>query len=358
MRILKIAIIMFILLTLLSCSSTNGWIGRVLNVSAPIDKRVENPEPGHIEVALAGSRGAALSSDAFDMFISAIRNQKFLSCSGLETDDPLAPCALLSAAFVSVFLNQMFAGICHPGTINFFPPAGTSYILGLYDEEMAKGKGSIPRDDPNKAADILARLVIYHSWIFSMKLNTMITPLTQGDCLELLLDDVKFKIAFLKLNYSNAVMTHAAPVSAYISSYNHETGKLLLLELLQSDFLDKPSSSKTNPLSPCSLLGAFRLAARLNETWGKLTNGKFDAGGRPELVQYEEELGDGKTLKTMTPRAAEIFAAVFAAEILRANEITSLLTENCTEADCLDEIFQPGTLRLNLKRQGIEVPLR
>jgi len=127
---------------------------------------------------------------------------------------------------------------------------------------------------------------------------------------------------------------------------------------LKTDFLDKPSFSKTNPLSPCSLLGAFRLAARLNDSWYKLTDGKFDIDGRPELVQYEGELRDGKTLKTVTPRAAEIIAAVFAAEILRANEITSLLTENCTEADCLDEIFQPATLRLNLKRQGIEVPLR
>jgi hypothetical protein len=69
--------------------------------------------------------------------------------------------------------------------------------------------------------------------------------------------------------------------------------------LLKSDFLDKPSFSKTNPLSPCSLLGAFRLAARLNDSWYKLTDGKFDVDGRPELVQYEGELKDGKTLKRL-----------------------------------------------------------
>ena len=319
--------------------------------------QVATPEPGHVEVAMAGSSGAALPAGALDMFISLSREQDFLSSPSVATNSPLAPCALLSAALASDQLNRMFAGISHPGSINFFPPRGT-YILGLYDADMARGKGSIPRDDPNKATDILARLVIYHSWGFSMMLNTLITPMTQRNCLDLLTSPDKLDKALSSLRPSEAVLIHAPPVSAYVASYRREDGNLLLAELLQASFLDKASLAQVNPLSPCSLLGAFRLAARLNDAWNnKLTKGTFDAAGRPELELYVDDLRDGERLKAITPRTAEVTAAVFAAEILRANDLTSQLTQDATERDCLEEIFMPGTLRIRLMKDGIMLPL-
>ena len=44
----------------------------------------------------------------------------------------------------------------------------------------------MPSDNLNKAADMIARIVILNSWAISTKLNTLITPLNQRQCLELL----------------------------------------------------------------------------------------------------------------------------------------------------------------------------
>jgi hypothetical protein len=257
----------------------------------------------------------------------------------------------------SMSMNLLFAGVIHPGAIKMFPSAGTN-ILGLYDADIARGKGGIPVDDPVKAADILARLVVWHSWVLSTKLNTLTAPLSQGECLDLLADPDKFEAAFARLDPATAIVAHTAPVSAYIAAFDHQKGKAYLDELLRPGFLATPATARANPLSPSSLLKAFRLAARLNDTWAKLTKGRFDTTGRPELAPYAQDLRNMPSQAINPTRKAEIMAAVFATETMRANDLTRQLTRNATQHECLDEIFKPGSLRMKLLEEGITVPLR
>lgn len=332
-------------------------MGIALTPSFTQAQHVITPESGHVEVMLSGSVGLSQGSGMLDSFISLARQQDFLSSPSIASVSPLAPCALLSAATTSSVMNMLFAGISQSSSINIIPPQGT-HIFGKYDAEIRRSKGKMPSDNLNKAADMIARLVILNSWAISTKLNTLITPLNQQQCLELLLDPSKFDSALSGLHPSQAVQTHIAPVSSYISAYRREDGNTLLEELLQPNFLDRKAGAHTNPLAPCSLLRAFRLAARINDVWhNKLTKGAIDVTGRPELAPYLEDFKDGKTLNAPTAHAAEVTSAVFAAEIVRANEITTQLTNNATERDCLEEILMPGTLRIRLMKDGIMLPL-
>ena len=46
------------------------------------------------------------------------------------------------------------------------------------------------------------------------------------------------------------------------------------------------------------LVAVFRLAARLNESWaGKMAQGTFEPGDRPELAAYADRIKGGEYLK-------------------------------------------------------------
>jgi hypothetical protein len=102
---------------------------------------------------LGGSRGAALQTDAIADLAEVMQKEGFLASPSTASESPAAPCALLSAAVTSDLLNRMFAGFIHPGTITFVPPRGTN-ILGAYDSDMAQAKGSVPREKPDRSANI------------------------------------------------------------------------------------------------------------------------------------------------------------------------------------------------------------
>ena len=55
---------------------------------------------------------------------------------------------------------------------------------------------------------------------------------------------------------------------------------------------------------------------------------------------------------------AELLAAVFDAEIRRANGLSEQLADGATQRDYLDEMFAPGGLRIKLMRAGKVLPLR
>ena len=320
-------------------------MGLALTSGCAQTQQIVNSNDAHIEVMLSGSAGLNQDSQTLLSFIDTARQQDFLSSKGITVESPLAPCALLSAVASSIVMNMLFAGISQPASIDIIPPQGTA-IFGKYDSEISRSKGVIPRDNPGKAVDMIARIVIFYSWATSTKMNTLITPLNQSQCLELLLDPSKFDSAVTGLHPSQAIQTHVAPVSYYISAYGRQKGEAVLDELLQADFLDQKAGSQMNPLAPSSLLRAFRLAARINDFWhNKLMQGKIDVSGLPELAPYAKDLKDGKTLNAPTSRSAVVTSAVFAAEIARANEITTQLINDATERDCLEEILSPGTLR-------------
>jgi len=317
------------------------------------------PPHGHVEFALSGSHGATLSASELDRFIALIGEKDLLVMSATATDSPQAPCALLSAAKAAELPNMLFWSARQPRGMGLFYPSAGSNILGRYDSDFIRAEGTLSRIEPKKAADILARIIVYHSWVLSTKLNVLLSSMTQGECLQLLAKPEKTIERMQTLDPSKAVLTHAAPVSAYISTYSRETGNLFLAELLKKGFLARTNTSQSNSFSPCAVLSAFRLAARLNDTWNnQLPKGGYDVAGKPDLARYAEDIKKIPVMVTPSARMAEVFAAVFSAEILRANEFTTQLTGNATEAQCLEEVFDPGTIRKRLMKEGVQFPLR
>lgn len=192
-------------------------------------------------------------------------------------------------------------------------------------------------------------------------MNTLLAPMKQGRCVEMLVRPKLLEEAIegytRRARSEGVVMTHAAPVSAYILSVDKSQGQPWLDELLAPGMLDKPARPADNPLAPCALLGMFRVAARLNDAWtNTLPAGKFDLAGRVELAPYAQSLL--KPLDTANDATAELLAVVFGAEIRRANWLTDQLTTGATQRECLDELFAPGGLRLKLMRAGKMLPLR
>ena len=317
------------------------------------------PSHGHAEFALSGSPGAALSASELDRFVALIGAKDLLVMSATATDSPLAPCALLSAAKAAELANTVFWAAREPhGMGLLYPSAGTN-ILGRYDSDFIRAEGTLSKLKPNKAADMLARIIIFRSWGLSTQLNTLLASMTQGECLQLLAKPEQTMARMQALDSSKMVLTHAAPVLAYISTYSRETGDVFLAELLKKGFLAKTNTSNSNPFAPCAVLSSFRLAARLNDTWNnQLPKGGYDVASKPELAKYAEDIKGIPLMVTPSARMAEVFAAVFSAEILRSNELTAQLTGKATEAQCLEEMFDPGTIRKRLMKEGVELPLR
>ena len=316
------------------------------------------PHEGHLHFAFAATRGAKVQSRDLESFATSAHEPGFLSLPSGASDDPLAPCALLAAAATSQAFNMLFYAIINPGKLNIFPPPGTN-IMGAYDAAIARSKGAIPRDKPGATADILARLLVYHSWGVTSMLNTLVSPLSQGECLRILSAPPELEKRLSGLRAEVQVQTHGPAVDAYIGSAKREEGDRFLAQLREADFLERSSASMSNPLAPCSLVAVFRLAARLNESWaGKMAQGTFEPGDRPELAAYADRIKGGEYLKAPSAESAELVAAMFAAEIGRARELSGLLLEKATQRQCLEEILKPGTLRRQLLEQGITLPMR
>lgn len=316
----------------------------------------EAPPAGHVEVMLSGSAGAAPDGGALARYLPVLHAAGFLDSSSRSTADPLAPCALLSAVVASASMNYIFCGLGNPAC-DLKLPAGT-HILGRYDQDIAAAKGAVPHADPLKAADIVARVVIWRSWGSSTNLNSLIAPMSQRQCLALLVDPPRLGQA-LSRRSSDVVLSHGAPVSAYITSVTREAGNEWLAALPRPEMPGMPSASAGNPLMPCELLSAFRLAARVNDAWGnRLPAGKLETEGRPELAPYAEDLKKPLGSGGVNEKTAELLAAGLAAEMARANWLSAQLTGKATQGECLAEFFQPGTLRARLLGAGVTLPTR
>jgi hypothetical protein len=173
----------------------------------------------------------------------------------------------------------------------------------------------------------------------------------------MLVDPARLRQALSKLQ-PPPVTSHAAPASAYITSVTRNLGNEWLAAPPKPEMLGMSSVPTGNPLMPCEMLSALRLAARVNEAWGRLPAGKLDTDGRPELTPYAEALKKPLGTGTVDEATAELLAAAIAAEIVRSNWLSAQLVDKATQGECLAEIFQPGGLRTKLQRAGTTLPLR
>ncbi len=353
-----IATILFLsLAALLNGCATIKSVGAVQRAGP--ESTTSEAQSGHLEFALSGSPGATLRAGELEQFIDLNGTQDLLMLPATATESPLAPCALLSAAKTAELANMMFWAVRQPHGIKLIYPYPGSNILGRYDSELVRTEWTLSTIEPNKAADILARLVAFRSGGLSAVLNTFLLSMNQGECLELLANPEKTQERMKEVDQKQLVWMHTAPVKAYIAEYSRERGHFFLDTLLERDLLTKPNASKSNPFSPCAVLGTFRLAARLNDAWNnQLAKGAFDTDNRPELSKYAADIKGIPRMVAPSARMAEVFAAVFSAEILRANELTARLTGRATENQCLEEVLEPGTIRKRLLKEGVELPLR
>jgi hypothetical protein len=318
----------------------------------------EQPSPGHVEVILSGSRGASVREGALAAFLPTLREPQFLDTPARDSADPLAPCALVIAVWGSAQMNHFFRGLNFPGTVDVRPPPGSN-IVGMYDAELARAKGAIPRDDPGKTADMLARILVWQSWGFSARANTLVSALNQRQCLEMMIHPEHLVRALKDVKPANMVFTHNPAVSSFVMTVEAAEGHQWLRALLAPQMLDQRAAPKDHPLAPCALVRTFRLAARLNDLWGRqLREGRLDVAGRQELVPYGEELGKPLGDLDVSARTAEVLAAAVAAEIARANWLSDRLVEQATQGECLNELFEPGGLRDKVRRAGVVLPAR
>ena len=335
---------------------------------------------GHLHIGLVNSPGVSLTSADIDRLAAEVGREGFLQKKATESDNPLAPCSLLAASVTGAMLNYLFYQ-----TINgelTLPPRGT-YIFGKYDWKSLLWMGRLP-SDPETGADALARLTVIRSWAASATTAVRLSHLDQSRCLALLTDATTIPPIPNDPDSQAARMTHPAFVSIYFTTTGKTEGDALLAQLTTPELLASPASARANPLAPCSLLRSFRLAARLNDDWGRIGTGKFtvpdnallanypakqdgqpgsDQASLPEtspLAPLADKLRDKDFLQGGSAQSAEVVARAFGHEMLRTNQLTEMLLDatQASQTDCLAEIREPSTLRLRLLEKKISLPLR
>ncbi|MCK6388455.1 MAG: hypothetical protein L6Q65_12770 [Zoogloea sp.] len=327
---------------------------------------------GHFHVAFASSSGANLKPDAVEGLAREVGSAGFLQLKAEDSANPLAPCALLSAALTGAHVNQLFFEIVNSSLKT--PPFGSN-IFGKYDWKQMLWGGGLP-DDPNTAADALARISVYRAWGINTLINTHIAGQTQAGCLEQLTDPQRIVLDSKEVAIS---FEHQPPVSLFFTSTSRAEGHEHLAQLEKLEFLSLPASDRSNPLSPCSILRSLRLGARLNEDVQTLGSGKLripdnallinspPVSGQSKPLPAEsplkplaDKLHDPAFLRSGSPEAAVVVSQAFGHEIVRTNQLTEMLLDasHASQLDCINEIRQPSTLRLRLIEKKISLPLR
>lgn len=308
----------------------------------------------HAHLSLVTYRGSVLAFGNAEPYVNEVKDAAFLNTPGILSDNPLAPCALLAAGVISGQVNLLWYKITVERAIPIPPPK--TNLLGRFDEDIKGGK--IPMDDPGKAAEIMARLFVWHSWITDAATNTMIHGRTQQQCLELLLSSPDVVAASIDgVQPGDLVFSHSPAVAHYSAMLPRDDSERFFKDVRREGFTSLSSKGTDNPAAPCSLLRAFRLASRLNETWGQILTGTLRDTRHPMLGKFSGDLKSGAVPRGNKQKAAEITAYLFASEMLQADEVSEGLISQATQQECLNEIFQPGLIRMRLLKEG-KLPLR
>lgn len=330
---------------------------------------------GHFHIAFASSSGANLQPETIDSLAREVGSPGFLQLKAEDSSNPLAPCALLSAVITGAQMNYLFYELITKSLKT--PPFGSN-IFGKYDWKQMLWGGGLP-DDPNTAADALARIAVYRAWGLNTALNTHIPGQTQARCLEQLTDPQRLE----KHQGAGSAITleHKPPISLFFTSTSKTEGDAHLVQLETLAFLAQPASDRSNPLAPCAMLRSMRLGARLNEDWqtvgaGKLAipdnalllnvpsgNGQSTGtalAAESPLKPLASRLRDSAFLRSGSPEAATVVAQAFGHEIARTGQLTEMLLDasKASQLDCINEIQAPSTLRMRLLEQKISLPLR
>ena len=314
----------------------------------------QDPDHPHIHLSLIPPPAMLLRGrGGFDKFAAEIAADGFLGSAGQSSGNLLSPCSLLAAAVVSDRINFVWWKILQ-GSVPA-PPPGTN-ILGMYDNDLKDGR--FPRDDLPKTADILARLFIWHSWGVNARANTLVRGSTQEWCLDTLVSDTSAAETRINVKLSAAEWTseHHEAVSYFSATLPREDSERSLGELRASGLMSLSQKSTQNPLAPCSVLKAMRLASRINDLWGSISARKLRSSDAVEK-RFPQGIRDGAIVKDDPVKTAQIAAYLFGSEIFASHLVTDVLTSESDQRECLNEIFQPGQIRSRLEREG-KLPTR
>ena len=250
----------------------------------------------------------------------------------LSNSHPLSPCPLLAAAYIAFSLNEYWGQIIN-GPIPI-PPPGSS-MVGMFDQEIADG--NVPRNDPTAAAEIIARLFMWQSGGVDGMANVFIDGLSPQACLEMLDSPPQLNARLENIEPPPMHQSHLPATTFYSGYLPREDSERFLRELRAVSFMALSSTATNNPLAPCSLLAAKRLASYLNVVWSDLMASPIPPPEDPltdeNLVIYESAFASRH----------------FASAIIDRNESTRLLISKSTQQECLNEIFEPGLIRKSLE---------
>lgn len=309
--------------------------------------RGEPNEDEHAHLLLVSYPQRGLAEDEIAAYVKETQDVTFLDSPGKLSNNPLAPCALLAAGYIATDLNWYWTQIT--GGSSRVPPPGTQ-LFGMFDKDIQQGR--IPRDDPAKGGEIIARLLVWYSWGTDARVNTLIYGLTQKQCLKLLLsnpDTMKSTMReVIQRESSSRVFSHTPAVARYSAILPREESETFLTDFRRSNFMSLSSKTVVNPFAPCSILRAMRRARDLSELWGQVLTESIRIVDHPMLSRYTNVSEKGAIPRDREQEAAEIAAQLFANQILRSEETSTALVSGATQGECFNEILQPGLLRKGL----------
>lgn len=314
--------------------------------SAAVYSNPQQEETRHNKSHMSLINGTYLNSvkENNQALIQEISSASFLKSKASESDNALAPCALLANGLLSVEffkLQRMIVVDKH-----FPAPSRGSGIFGRYDNAVVGSK--FFKQPPETKADILARLHIFWSGGFDTMINGFIHDLTQQQCLDhLLITDLKdFPKLYAKQSSFKGiqnVIIHYAPVEMHGSTYSLQELNEYLAELKDPKLLDLSSGATTNPAMPCSLLKGYLLAGGITSLWYGISEGKLFVphANTPILGEYHELLKGGSIPTTDPVVAARITAGYFVNQTINWETEIDKLISQATQHECLDKFLNP-----------------
>jgi hypothetical protein len=324
----------------------------LLTIAASCAAAAQDSGPPHIHLAFVPLPSAARLD--VEKAAGALSEARFLQANIAPDDSPLAPCSLAGAALVAAFVNHLWISLEKDEPLSV--PLGTN-ILGMFDREMKGGK--IPRDDPGRAAEMLARVYIWRMWGINTRANTFVARSTQEQCLDLVLSTNQ---ADFERRLSRALgvddYRHYAAVEYYSPTIPRATALPWLGELGAPSLLTGSAASGDNPLAPCSLVRSLMMSSHVTTLWVSLTEGKIKAPAPddPTLGRFASALAQGTVPRDDPAQATQITARLFGARMRSAATFIERYLAGSTQQECLDEVFQPGRIRVRLIKEGKFVP--
>jgi len=290
--------------------------------------------------------GTYLSSVKYNnqALLQEVSNTKFIEKKAIETDNALAPCALLANALLSIRITSLRGGLLIEK--QFPVPIRGSNIFGLYDDAVADGK--FFRQSPETKADILARMHIYWSGGIDTEINSLIKNMTQQQCLNYLLITNQQALSELFDMSSSAksmqhYITHYAPVEMHGSTYTYQELNKYLNEVKDPKSLALSATETHNPVMPCSLMRGYASAYHAAELYFLMINGKLfiPTPNTPILGEYSEQLKGGRIPAEDPVVATRITAGYFVNQTLFWDKKETDWINRLSQQECLN-VFITG----------------